>query len=78
MVDFKTFEKLHPYHHQNTPPADDDIADELQNSGEPPKKPFLLLLPRELKGYNLRTKKWGQYLYLPKSSSPRAKSVFVD
>jgi hypothetical protein len=65
MIDFKTYLKLH---HEDLADRIDSNADatdgqlelNLDTDAEPPKQPFLLLLPTEIKGYNVRTKTWGK------------------
>ncbi|KIW17803.1 hypothetical protein PV08_04998 [Exophiala spinifera] len=60
MIDFKTYLRLHhkDYAKPISSNADSELDPALANAEEPPKQPFLLLLPNEIKGYNLRTKSW--------------------
>lgn len=60
MIDTKTYNMLHPAAAKNyqVPGAELDSASMALD--EPPQEPFVFLLPIEIKGYNLRTKKWGK------------------
>jgi hypothetical protein len=60
MIDTNTYKMLHPGAFQNYQPpgAELDLASTALD--EPPQGPFVFLLPTEIKGYNLRTKKWGK------------------
>lgn len=54
IVDLETFKKLHP---PSVISGRDDLGTEMMNGPNPPKD-FLMLLPSEIKGFNLREKKW--------------------
>jgi AAA+ superfamily predicted ATPase len=57
IVDLETFKKLHSYS-SSAISGRDDLGTEMMNSPNPPNKDFLMLLPSEVKGFNLREKKW--------------------
>jgi len=57
IVDLETYKKLHPYS-PSVISGRDDLGPEMMNSPNPPDKDFLMLLPSEVKGFNLREKKW--------------------
>jgi AAA+ superfamily predicted ATPase len=57
IVDLETFKKLHPFS-PSVISGRDDLGTEMMNSPNPPNKEFLMLLPSEVKGFNLREKKW--------------------
>jgi hypothetical protein len=60
MIDFKTYLKLHKPYMGTKATNEQDLVISWKTAEKPADHPFLLLLPTELKGYNLRTKKWGK------------------
>jgi hypothetical protein len=60
MIDTKTYLKLHSYAAAKSSDSSQELNATLLLSEDPPRQPFTLLLPTEIKGYNLQTKKWGQ------------------
>ena len=62
MVDMNTFQALNPSNYSFKLPAAKTLGDELTAEelaqDEPPDGQFQYLLPLEIKGYNLRRKKW--------------------
>lgn len=55
MVDLATYSSLHPY---GSGKLVGELGIEALASEEPPDEKFNFLVPREIKGYNLRLKKW--------------------
>ncbi|MCJ1385305.1 hypothetical protein MMC17_008427 [Xylographa soralifera] len=58
MVDLKTWRSLHPENSYSSKPLVDELGPEAMERDDPPDEQFELLLPLEIKGYNLRRKKW--------------------
>ena len=62
MIDTETYNTLHP----NSPSAthyierDHLFGDEIMAKDDPPQGDILLLVPPDIKGYNLRSKTWGE------------------
>lgn len=57
MIDLKTYHSLHPNKNFSKPLVDELGVDAMAKD-EPPDEKFSYLLPPEIKGYNLRLKKW--------------------
>ncbi|KAI1752740.1 P-loop containing nucleoside triphosphate hydrolase protein [Xylaria castorea] len=57
VVDIGTYKELHAKD-QKVTNARDDLGEEAMNLEEPPKDPFLLLLPPKILGFGLHDKKW--------------------
>ncbi|KAG6986733.1 hypothetical protein G7Y79_00073g098320 [Physcia stellaris] len=58
MVDLKTYYTLHPDSGSSRSSSEDELGPEVLARDVPPNEQFELLLPLEIKGYNLRIKKW--------------------
>ncbi|KAH7397487.1 P-loop containing nucleoside triphosphate hydrolase protein [Pyrenochaeta sp. MPI-SDFR-AT-0127] len=60
MIDFNTYRSLHPFSEDTlSNRLNQDKMDEKQmEMEEPPDEQFQYLVPTQIKGYNLRTKKW--------------------
>ena len=62
MIDMKTYKMLHAGARENFVGVEAELDSASMASDELPQEPFAFLLPNEIKGYNLRTKKWGKCL----------------
>ena len=60
MIDTNTYKMLHPSASKDHQPPGAELDLASLALDEPPQEPFVFLLPTEIKGYNLRTKKWGK------------------
>jgi SpoVK/Ycf46/Vps4 family AAA+-type ATPase len=58
MIDLKSYRSLHSDNTMFSRSNDDEVGPELMERDEPPDENFELLLPLQIKGYNLRRKKW--------------------
>ena len=58
MIDLKTHRSVHPDNKLYQSHLKDELGPEAMARDEPPNEQFELLLPLQIKGYNLRRKKW--------------------
>jgi SpoVK/Ycf46/Vps4 family AAA+-type ATPase len=62
MIDMKTYKMLHAGAQEDSAAVEAELDSASMAADELPQEPFVFLLPNEIKGYNLRTKKWGKCL----------------
>jgi hypothetical protein len=70
MVDFKTYAQLHSdsgafkrrYEFINDPMIE-RMDPSMVEADEPPPKPDIYVFPNTIVGFNLRSKKWGAYIW---------------
>lgn len=62
MVDFATFNKMHPEKFPTSSRLRDDLGKNVTASEAPPDGSFILLLPANVRGFNMQEKKWGSYI----------------
>jgi hypothetical protein len=62
MIDMKTYKMLHAGAREDSAAVEAELDSASMAADELPQEPFVFLLPNEIKGYNLRTKKWGKCL----------------
>ena len=58
MIDYKTYRVMHPENKALKKELTDELGPEALARNTPPDEQFELLLPLNIKGYNLRRKKW--------------------
>lgn len=63
MVDFHTYQQLHPCM-RTSRESHDCLDSAAMASDEPPAAPSIYVFPNMIPGYNLRSKKWGKYLII--------------
>jgi hypothetical protein len=67
MVDFQTYRQMHSdlQSFKRTYPGIDNPKDlmdkDIMDNEDPPSEPDIYLFPHTVIGYNLRSKKWGEF-----------------
>ncbi|KAL8366108.1 hypothetical protein RB595_004739 [Gaeumannomyces hyphopodioides] len=62
MIDMATYHDLHNNQQDESADLRDDLGKDMMESSQPPKDPFVLLLPSKMLGFRLHDRKWRTLL----------------